>query len=140
MKALPQTSANSGADAVAEFALQELRRAAGKLDYFEAPRHFGLGVGNGLAVLFAQRARDPFDVLIEKLLKSEHDACAPRRRHIGPRAKCTRGALNGGVDLRGRCKRDFAHLPSVCRIKYGGTPPERSRGSTANPMRDERTG
>ena len=55
-----ESSCERRPDAIAELTLQKLRCAAGELDDVHAARDLGLGVGQRLAVLFAQRARDVF--------------------------------------------------------------------------------
>ncbi len=55
-----------GADILAELALQELRRAAGEFDHFEAAGELALGVGEDLAVLGGDHGDDLVGVALRR--------------------------------------------------------------------------
>ena len=72
-----QVDARAGA--LGEFALEEVRNAAGELDDFEAALHVALGVGEGLAVLGREKPGETVEFTLRQFEKLHEHACAPLR-------------------------------------------------------------
>ena len=90
---------DAGAGALAVFALDQMRDAAGEFDHFEAALDVAFGVGEGLAVLGGEQPRQRVEFLLHQFEELEHDARAPLR--IGRRPGRLRrfGDGNGVLDL-----------------------------------------
>ena len=86
-------------DILGEVALLQGRDAAGDLDVLNAAPRFAAGLVDGLAMLHRLDAADFLEVLLEKLLQPEKDACPGYRGRPAPVVKGILGRRHGGVDL-----------------------------------------
>ena len=88
-----------GADVVRMLALQEVRDAACELHHLQAALHRAHGVGQGLAVLLGDEARDVLLVRLQQLQEFLHDPRPAQGRRIAPAGVGRGGRLHGGVDV-----------------------------------------
>ncbi len=98
-----------GADVLAVFALEQMRNAGRELDDFDASRDRALCVGERLAVLLRDDARDVLLVRVQQLAKAHQHARAPKRRRRAPRGKCSSGRLHRRIDV---CPVRERHVPN----------------------------
>ena len=66
-------------------ALEELGDAADVLDHLDAALHLAVRVGEHLAVLGREEAREVLAVLVEELVDAEEELGALRERPVAPR-------------------------------------------------------
>ena len=90
---------DAGAGAVGEFALHQMRDAAGELDHLQAALDVALGVGEGLAVLGRQQPREVVVFGLHQLQELEHHPGAPLRIGGGPGRLRRCGVGDGVFDL-----------------------------------------
>src|SRR5580693_5295637 len=88
-------------------ALHHHRNAAGHFDILDGATHFGLGLGEGLAVFLRDDAGDVADVIFEKHLQLEQRLDAVFRRSAAPFGKGGRRGLDRRVHFRGVGERDL---------------------------------
>ena len=103
---LPQRPAvDVAAHVVAELTLDEMRDAGRELDDLDAARDGAGGVGERLAVLLGDHAREILLVRLEELAKPHQDAGAAQRGPRAPLRERRRGGACRGVDVVGVRKR-----------------------------------
>ena len=85
-------------DVVAELTLDEMRDAGREFDDFDAARDRAGGVGERLAVLLGDDAREILLVRLEELAKPHQDAGAAQRGPRAPLRERRRGGACRGVD------------------------------------------
>ena len=90
---------DAGAGVVAEFALHQMRDAAGEFDHLEAALDVALGVDEGLAVLGGQQPRQVVVFGLHQLQELEHHPGAPLRVGRGPGRLRRGGVGDGAFDL-----------------------------------------
>ena len=96
---------DAGAGAVGVFALQHLRRADAVFDDFQPALHVALGIGEGLAMLAAQRLGQLVHVAVQQAHEGHQHAGAALRVHGGPGGLCGGGHFDGLVQLLFRGQR-----------------------------------
>ena len=109
-----RVAVDAGADVLGEFALEQVRDAAGELDDLDAALHLALGVGEHLAVLGRDDGRQRIETLLQDMQELVEHARAPQRRRRRPSRR------------RGSCVLDrFPHFGSRSEIHMGGDRPGR---------------
>ena len=99
---------DAGADVVAEFTLQELRRATRVLDDFDAARKFAGSVGEHFAMLTRDHRDNFLGALLEQRLELEHYASAGERGRRCPAGECGLRRLDGARDFAAGRERNAA--------------------------------
>ena len=89
-----------GADVFAVLAFHEVRNAHGEFDHLETALDRARGVGERLAVLFGDEARELFAMRVDQLAIAHEDARAPQRRRVAPRGKRRFRRGHRRVDVR----------------------------------------
>ena len=117
------------ADLLGELALQQMRNAAGELDDLEAARDLALGVGEDLAVLFGDQARQRVVVAVQQFEELEQHARAGQRRRRRPGRERRGCRLHRPVDLAGAGKGDAAALLAGRRVVDIAPAPARALGA-----------
>ena len=99
---------DAGSGALAEFAFEQVRDAAGEFDHFQSALDVALGVGDGLAVLRGEQLGEAVEFPLRQLEELEQHPRAALRIGGGPRGLRRLGVgdrrfhfrLVGGADLR----------------------------------------
>ena len=98
---------DAGAGAVGELALQQVRRADAELDHLEAALHVARGVGQGLAVLAAQRLGQLVHVAVEEARRTPSSPAPGAAGWSPPTSAAPRAArVDRCVDLRAEAQGD----------------------------------
>jgi hypothetical protein len=82
-----------------EFALEEMRNAAGELHHLDAAGDRALGVRHGLAVFLGEQRRQLVDIAFQQILQAEQHPRASERRCRCPGGKGRLGRRHGGIDF-----------------------------------------
>ena len=146
--------------AIAEFALQQMRNAAGEFHHFHAALNVALGVGNGLAMLAGQNFRELVVVTLQQLQEFHQHARAAlgigggpgglrglgvldRRAHFGPGGQRHAGDLLAGHGLpalgkTARRSRDMLAADEMGKLLHGRFPSvRRTPARSVSPDWDE---
>ena len=97
-------------------ALEELRDPADVLDDLDPALHLAVRVGQHLAVLGREEAREVVAVLVEELVDAEEELGALREREVAPRRMRVRRRRDRAVDLLDGGERDLAGLLARRRV------------------------
>src|SRR6185503_21359990 len=120
-------------------ALQQLGDAAAELDHLEPARDLALRVGQDLAVLERQQAREVVAVRVEELSDAEEELGSAREGDGAPALEGALGRLDGRVDLLGRREVDLAALLAGGRVVDRAAATRRALDAPAvDPVRDPR--
>ncbi len=88
-----------------------MRDAAGELDHLDAALHRAHRIGQRLAVLLGDDARELLLVRLQELQEFLHDARAAQRRRVAPLGECRGCRFHRGIDDPGVGKgHAFRHL------------------------------
>jgi hypothetical protein len=111
-------------------------------DHLEPARNLAIGVGEDLAVLERQEAREVVVVVVDELADAEEDLGAARERERAPPREGALRSPDGRVDLLDRGEVDLAGLDASCRVEDGplrrdlpSTRCRRSGARSASPRR-----
>ena len=88
-------------------------------DHLEPARNLAIGVGEDLAVLERQEAREVVVVVVDELADAEEDLGAARERERAPPREGALRSPDGRVDLLDRGEVDLAGLDASCRVQDG---------------------
>ncbi len=108
-----------GRDLLRVAALQELGDPADVLDHLDAALHLAVRVGEHLAVLCRQEARDVVAVLVDELVDAEEELRALRERPVTPRRERLRRDADRAIQLLHRGEVDLARLLPRRRVVDG---------------------
>ena len=101
---------DAGRGLLGELALEQRRDAAAELDHLEPARDLAHRVGEDLAVLGGEEAREVVAVLVDELADAEEELGAARERERAPGGEGAPRGLDGGVDLLDGREVDGARL------------------------------
>ena len=90
---------DAGACAVGVFALEQMRRADAELDHFEPADHITLGVGQGLAMLAAERFGQLVHIAVQQIDEFHQHARPALRVGGAPGGLRGGGRGHGGIKL-----------------------------------------
>jgi hypothetical protein len=84
-----------------EFAFHQMRNTASEFDDFQPALNIALGIGDHLAMLGREKAREAVHLLLDQRLEIEHHAGAALRVRGGPGGEDRARGVNGGMEFSG---------------------------------------